>query len=223
MKTFLFDLNGTMIDDMDFHETAWYEVLNGQLGAGLSRQEVKMQMYGKTTEMLDRIFGPGRFSEADIARILDHKEGQYQAAFRPYLKLIDGLDVFLELAYRQQIPMAVCSAAPPCNVDFALDGLGIRHYFHTVLHADDVQFSKPHPEVFEKAARLIGSDPASCIVFEDNPKGVEAALRAGMKAVAITSMHEPHEFAGLSNILHFVPDYKDPFLQELLEPAGTRV
>ncbi|RYF85345.1 MAG: HAD family phosphatase, partial [Chitinophagaceae bacterium] len=69
--------------------------------------------------------------------------------------------------------------------------------------------------VFLKCADDLGVDYENCIVFEDSPKGVEAAARAGMKAVVLKTYHEEHEFSHLSNILWFVDDYNDPRLQEL--------
>jgi beta-phosphoglucomutase-like phosphatase (HAD superfamily) len=103
--------------------------------------------------------------------------------------------------------MGIGTAAIPFNVDFALDNLNIRHYFRSIITANDVTTSKPHPEVFLKAAAELGVDPASCIVFEDAPKGVEAAANAGMKAVVITTMHTREEFSDYNNIITFVPDY----------------
>jgi beta-phosphoglucomutase-like phosphatase (HAD superfamily) len=98
-----------------------------------------------------------------------------------------------------------------------LDNLNIRHYFSAIVSADDVVESKPHPEVFLKAAYLLGVDPSACVVFEDAPKGVEAAARAGMKSVAITTLHAEHEFKGLDNILFFTPDYTVSDMRELLK------
>ena len=103
--------------------------------------------------------------------------------------------------------MAIGSAAPLFNIDFALDNLNIRHYFGAVVSGDDVLESKPHPEVFLKAAKLIQADPENCIVFEDAPKGVESALNAGMKSVVITGMHTEDEFATYPNVVRFVPNY----------------
>ena len=216
-KAFLFDLNGTMIDDMDFHTDAWHEVLNKDLGASLDRQQVKMEMYGKGEEMLVRVFGEAHFvDEQEMRAIVFEKEKKYQQAFKPHLKLINGLDGFLEKAYEKDIKMAIGSAAIMFNIDYVLDGLNIRKYFPVTISADNVEKSKPDPETFLKGAAGLGVNPEDCIVFEDNPKGVQSALNAGMKAVVITTMHEEHEFEGLPNILKFIADYNDPFLDEFL-------
>ena len=212
-KAFLFDLNGTMIDDMEFHIRAWHSILNG-LGAHLSYEETKLQCYGKNHELLERTF-PGRFTLAEKDAMSIEKEKQYQEAFRPQLKLIDGLDVFLEEAKQAAIPMAIGSAAIMFNIDFVLDGLNIRHYIDAIVSADDVSTSKPHPETFIKCAAQLGVAQADCIVFEDSPKGVESAAAAGMKAVVITTMHEEHEFAAHTNIIRFIPNYKGLSINDL--------
>src|SRR5579872_6075200 len=122
-KAFIFDLNGTMIDDMRYHSAAWFAILNEDLKAGLTREEVDRQMYGKNEELLDRVFGKGRFSPQELAEISRKKELSYQSAFRPYLALIAGLPEFLERASRHAIRMAIGSAAIPFNIDFVLDNL----------------------------------------------------------------------------------------------------
>lgn len=215
-KAFLFDLNGTMINDMEYHLTAWYNILNEDLNAGLSREEVKGHMYGKNEELLDRIFGKGHFDQDQVVEISKTKENRYQQAFRPHLQLIAGLPEFLAKAEAHQIKMAIGSAAITFNIDFILDNLSIRHYFQAIVSADDVTISKPHPETFLKAADLLGVAPPGCLVFEDAPKGVEAALNAGMRCVVLTTMHEKEEFRDYPNIVHFIEDYTDASLGELL-------
>jgi HAD superfamily hydrolase (TIGR01509 family) len=206
-KAFIFDMNGTMIDDMEYHVHGWFNILNDDLKAGLTREEVKKEMYGKNQEVLIRIFGEDRFTEAEMETLALEKERRYQAAYRPHLQLIAGLQTFLDKAVAQGIPMAIGTAAIPFNVDFALDNLNVRHYFKSIITADDVATSKPNPEVFLKAAAELGVDPASCIVFEDAPKGVEAAANAGMKAVVVTTMHTREEFSSYDNIITFIDDY----------------
>ncbi len=208
MRAFIFDLNGTMIDDMQYHAEAWYDILNDDLKAGLSWDEVKTEMYGKNDELLKRVFGNDRFSQEKLNELSIEKEKRYQKAYLPKLQLIKGLQQFLEKARELQIPMAVGTAAIPFNVNFVLDGLSIRPFFKAIVSADDVATSKPDPETFIKCAQLLDVAPRDCIVFEDAPKGVEAAQNAGMKSVVLTTMHDKNEFKSYKNILMFIENYK---------------
>jgi beta-phosphoglucomutase len=212
---FIFDLNGTMINDMEFHSTAWFDILNDELKAGLTREQVKREMYGKNEEVLVRVFGEGRFTGEEMAAISRKKELTYQKAFRPHLQLIAGLPAFLEKAKTHHIRMGVGSAAIPFNIDFVLDNLAIRHYFGVIVSAEDVRISKPHPETFLRAAEGLGVSPDACIVFEDAPKGVEAAQLAGMKCVVLTTMHGKEEFSAYPNVVGYIADYTDPLLERL--------
>ena len=207
MKAFIFDLNGTMINDMEYHTRAWQNILNDDLGGQFSWDEVKRQMYGKNQEVLVRMFGPNRFTEDEMVDLSVEKEKRYQQAFFPYLQLLPGLMDFLEQAHQRGIAMAIASAAIPFNIDFVLDNLNIRHYFGAVVSADEVTISKPHPETFLKAAAQLGVAPADCLVFEDVPKGAEAAQNADMAAVVLTTTHQQDEFAHLPNVQYFAPDF----------------
>lgn len=213
-KAFLFDLNGTMIDDMEYHIKAWHRILNG-LGANISMERMKLECYGKNHELIERIF-PGRFTAEEKDRMSIEKETQYQHDFRPHLRLFDGLHELLMAADAKGIKTAIGSAAIRYNIDFVLDGLAIRHLIHQVVAAEDVSRSKPHPETFLKCAESLGLSPAACLVWEDAPKGVEAAARAGMDCIVITSMHRPDEFKHLPNIVGFISNYKDPCITSLL-------
>ena len=214
-KALLFDLNGTMINDMEYHTLAWYSIMTEDLGAALNYESVKKEMYGKNDEVLERVFGKDKFSPAEIERLSVDKEKRYQKGYLPHLALIAGLDNFLERAKTAQIPMAIGSAAIPFNIDFVVDGLNIRHYLDAIVSADDVQMSKPDPETFLKAAAALGVAPADCLVFEDAPKGVESALNAGMKCLVLTTTHSLEEFDGYPNILGYITDYNDAKLNLL--------
>ena len=216
-KAFIFDLNGTMIHDMEYHTRAWQYLFNNDLGSNFTWDEVKAQMYGKNAEVLVRLYGPDRFTAEEMHRLSLEKEKRYQVEFRPHMALLPGLPEFLERAHQQGIPMAIGSAAIPFNIDFVLDTLHIRHYFTAIVSADDVTLSKPHPETFLKAAAQLQTAPADCIVFEDVPKGAEAAQNAGMKAVVLTTTHQASEFAALPNVLGFAQDFTDASIMALLE------
>lgn len=212
-KAFLFDLNGTMIDDMQYHITAWHRILN-ELGANISLEQMKEECYGKNDELLERML-PGRFTEAEKKEMSIEKERQYQLQYKPHLSLLPGLNEFLSRANKQNISMAIGSAAIMFNIDFVLDNLSIRSYFGAIVSADEVKVSKPDPETYLSCSSLLKVEPADCIVFEDSPKGVESALLGGMKAVVLTTMHEPHEFDAYSNVLMCIKDYTDKQLESL--------
>lgn len=203
-----------MIDDMNYHIEAWYNILNN-LGTGMSMERMKEECYGKNNELLERIF-PGRYSEEEKNKMSYEKEKAYQNAFRPNLKLIDGLDDFLRAAHEAGIKMGISSAAIMFNINFVLDGTNTRQYFDAVVSADDVETSKPHPETFLKAAQQLNVEPEDCLVFEDSPKGVEAAQNAGMKAVVITTLHEPKDFNNYKNVIQFSKDFNE--LNTLVHP-----
>ncbi len=204
-QALLFDLNGTMVDDMAYHVRAWHRILN-ELGANISIERTKQECYGKNHELLERVF-PGRFSLEEMNRLSIEKEQQYQQEFRPHLRLINGLPEVLETAKQKGIRMAIGSAAIRFNIDFVLDGLGIRNYFDAIVSADDVEISKPDPETWLLCAEQLGINKQNCLVLEDAPKGVEAAQRANMDALVITTMHEPPEFEQYPNVVGFIKDY----------------
>ncbi|MEP6750448.1 MAG: HAD family phosphatase [Bacteroidota bacterium] len=214
-KAFLFDLNGTMIDDMEYHVKAWFDILNNDLNARLTLPQVREQMYGKNSEVLVRVFGKRKFSPMRMNELSYEKEKRYQETYLPHLALISGLETFMKKAQANHIEMAIGSAAIPFNIDFVLDNLHLRDYFTAIVSADDVEISKPHPETYLKAAEILQVSPKECVVFEDAPKGVEAAQNAGMKTVVLTTMHGPEEFAEFTNILAFVKDYNDAALNGL--------
>ena len=206
-RAFLFDLNGTMINDMRYHITAWHRIMN-ELGANITLERMKQECYGKNREVIERIL-PGRFTEEEKTKMSFEKERQYQKDFRPYLKLIDGLDKFLRDAVEQGIKLGIGSAAIMFNIDFVLDGLGIREYFDAIVSADDVRKSKPDAETWLKCSDKLKVAPNQCLVFEDSPKGAEYASNACMKCVIITNLHKKEEFQKYENVVGFVNDFND--------------
>ena len=215
IKAFVFDLNGTMIEDMSYHINAWHTIFV-KLGADYTLHQSQEQCYGKNGEILERIF-PGRFSAEEKKEIGDNKEATYREEYKPFLKLVSGLDVFLAAAKKQHIKMAVGSAAMMLNIDFVLDNLNIRHYFDAIISGDDVEKSKPDGETYLKCATALNVLPFECLVFEDVPKGVESAANAGMKTVVITGLHNKKEFARFDNVVNFIKDYKDLAVEKIVK------
>lgn len=205
-------MDGTMVDNMMVHHRAWQRKL-AVLGLELTLEEVRQSIHGINEEILERLFG-SRFSPEERRRIAWEKEAEYRDIFLPELKLVPGLDAFLKSAHQAGIRMGIGTAAPHENVQFVLDHLHLQPLFGSVIDASQVTKGKPDPEVFLRVAAELGAEPADCIVFEDSPTGAEAARRAGMKAVIITTTHTADEFAHFEHVVRVISDF------EGLKPEG---
>lgn len=210
----LFDFNGTLVNDTDCHLQAWLQVLQ-QHGATLSLTDMRQQWYGKNEEIVERIL-PNRFSSGEKLAISLQKEKVYLSTFNKQVVPVQGLTDFLDAAADLHIPMAVGSAATPTTLNTLLKHLNIAHYFTATVSANEVTNSKPHPETYCLCAKKLQMSPKQCIVFEDAPKGAEAAAAADMPCIALTTTHPPEAFTRLHNILHYIPDYQHEWLWQWL-------
>jgi len=204
-RGFIFDMDGTMVDNMMVHHRAWQRKL-AALGLDLSLEEIRQTIHGINEEIIERLFGD-RFAPDQRRQIAQEKEAEYRRIFLPELRLVDGLAAFLRIAAEHSIPMGIGSAAPPENVQFVLDNLGLRPLFRTVVDASQVTKGKPDPEAFLTVAERLGLAPENCLVFEDSPTGAEAARRAGMPAVIVTTSHTADEFARFEHVVRIVQDF----------------
>ncbi|MDX1942688.1 MAG: HAD-IA family hydrolase [Saprospiraceae bacterium] len=215
IQGFIFDMDGTMVDNMMVHHRAWQRKL-AELGLEMNLEEVRQSIHGINEEILERLFGE-RFSLEERKRISSEKEAAYREIFLPELKLLDGLSDFLQSAFEKGIVMGVGTAAPIENVDFVLDHLNIRHYFKAVIHAGLVSKGKPDPEVWKKVAEGMDLNLEHCLVFEDSPTGTEAARRAGCPTYVVTTTHMQEEFAQFPNIVGFLEDFTTISIEEILQ------
>jgi beta-phosphoglucomutase len=118
--------------------------------------------------------------------------------------------------------VACATAGDADNIAFVLDHLGRHGFFDAVVGAHDVQRGKPHPDLFLLAASRMGVDPAECLVFEDAPHGVEAARRAGMRAVAIATTLPPDELGAPDHVVARAIDFTTLDVGDLLAHFAAR-
>ena len=121
-----------------------------------------------------------------VDALIAEKEALYREIYRPHLALREGLAEFLDEASAAGIPCAVATGGSLDNVDFVLDGLGIRRHFRCVVDSSQYGRGKPAPDCYLMAAKWLSAPPSACTVFEDAVNGIEAAKAAGMRVVAIT-------------------------------------
>jgi beta-phosphoglucomutase len=178
----IFDLDGVIIDSMPFHQRAWQRYLEV---TGIGSGESLDFMHGQRNEEIVRgLLGP----EADLRTVMAHgaaKEQLYRDMLRERLgeHLVAGIREWLE--HISGAPIALATNAERANVDFVLDGGRLRAYFDAIVDGSQVERPKPAPDVYLRAAELLGIPPRNCVVFEDSPVGVAAAASAGMRVVGV--------------------------------------
>ena len=213
-RALIFDMDGTIVDNMAFHTQSWIAFF-ARRGRAIDADEFFRTTAGRQGQEIIRSYLGADLADDEIAVLNHEKEAVYRELYAPHLKSVAGFEDLIADARSQGILLAVGTAAPPANVEFTLDGLGLRRHFETVVGAADVARGKPHPDVFLEAARRCGAAPADCIVFEDAPLGVEAARRAGMRVVVITTTLPAEAFAEFDNVIAIVDDFSSLSLETL--------
>lgn len=203
---FIFDMDGTLVDNMRFHGQAWQQMLL-ENGVVEDAHEFLVKTAGKTNREIIPAFFPEADEEKLLALVL-RKETLYRELFLPHRKVVAGAVEFLNAAKDLGIRMAVATAAPVENMKFILDGLDLRKFFDAVTTAEDVSHGKPHPEVFLKSAKKLGVDPKNSIVFEDALNGFDAASRAGAKSVAVTTVHKKDALKDIAGLVEIIDDFE---------------
>ena len=190
----IFDLDGTLTDNMPWHAQA-FAIFLARHGLPALTMEMRERIDGKrNAEIFPILFGR-EVSAEETRQFEDEKEGAYRELSRNRLRPIAGVLPLLERLEARGIGVAVATSAPAKNVEHTLDAIGLAGRLPLVVRSDAVPRGKPHPDVFLYAARKLDVPPESCLAFEDAPVGVTAAIRAGMRCVAITSSFPPDTFA----------------------------
>lgn len=181
----IFDCDGTLVDSMPAHFEAWCEALALHGAGGIFKEDVFFAMGGRPTldivvELNDEYnlhLDPGAVAFAKREAFLKRLNT---------VTLIDEVAAFAE-SLRGKVPMAIATGGTRMVIEKTLKAVGISDWFDEVVTAEDVEEGKPAPDIFLKAAKLLGVDPTKCLVLEDAPAGILAGQRAGMQVIAIPS------------------------------------
>ena len=211
----IFDMDGTMIDSMPYHAQSWVEFTRRH-GIQIDVADLLRRTTGRTgAECMAELFR--REVPRDEALALIHeKETIYRELFAPVFTEVAGFTAFSQKAVQRGLKVGVGTAGDQHNIAFAMGHLKLPFTPHAIVGGDEGLAGKPEPAIFLEAAKRMTTKASSCIVFEDAPFGIEAARRAGMKAVAICSSHRADELAG-PHVLCAVRDYTELMDSEFLE------
>ena len=181
----LFDMDGVIVDNHIYHYNAWKSIAK-IYDLDVNEKDYLNNMNGKVIREVVR-FLKNDASEQEVRRIGIEKEMGYRKLYQPYLRPTKGLLNFLSQAHGFNIPMCIGTSASKENVDFTINGLGISHYFGSILDDRSINKGKPHPEIYQKCAQSIGLLNEQCLVFEDALSGIEAGKAAGSKVIALST------------------------------------
>lgn len=212
---FIFDMDGVIVDSNPLHRIAWDEY-NRHHGVEMT-EPMYQAMYGKRNDEIIRGFLGNHLTDSEVFEHGAAKERLYRKLMAPQVEsaLVPGVAAFIRS--HKDVPMAVATNGERANVDMALNGTGLAAFFSVAVTGGDVVRPKPYPDIYLKAAELLGKAPEQCIVFEDSHAGVQAGLAAGMRVVGIATTHD-----NLKGVDLLIPDFNDPKLPAYLRqiPAG---
>jgi beta-phosphoglucomutase family hydrolase len=211
----IFDLDGTLIDNNQYHFEAW-KVFFEKIGRPFSMDEYKTKMNGRINrDIFHYLFGK-ELSAQEVEQLTDEKEALYREYYAPHIKPIPGLINLLQQIKEDGIPMAIATSGLPINIAFMFEHVPIESYFDKVIDATYVSNSKPHPEIFLKAAESVGANPLNTVAFEDSVAGVRSAKAAGMKVVGLTTTHTAEDLHEADKIIKDYTEIDVTALYQLL-------
>lgn len=190
---FLLDMDGVVCDNMPAHERAWTGFFKTK-GIDIELREFREKTMGMPTREVLRYYLKREVTAEEAEACAAFKENLYRELYLPSRAPAKGLLPFLKGARAGGYRVGLGTGSKEDNVTFILDGLSLRPWFDAVVDGGMVTKGKPDPQTFLLLADKLGVKPERCVVFEDSLLGEEAARRAGMPVVALTTSHRAEEF-----------------------------
>lgn len=211
----IFDMDGVLVDSAQAHRESW-KVLAEEIGIPFAKEDFDRTFGRQNRDIIPIALG---IHEPDrVAELGDRKEAIYRDLVRAEPPIVAGAIQLVRELHGMGVKLAVGSSAPSENVKLIVDAMGLDHCFHALVTGDEVEKGKPDPEVFLRCARKLSCDPARCVVVEDAPAGVDAAVHAGAKVVAVLIHHTADAFADADRCVDRLSSLT---AAELIELAGS--
>lgn len=200
-----FDLDGLLVNTEELYQHVGGELLSRRgktfepdlLDAMMGRpQQVSLSIMIEWHGLADTVAGLAAETKEIFASLLDTG-----------LRTMPGARELLGLLESRGIPRGVATSSGPEFAADVLGRVGLRERFAFVLTSADIVEGKPHPEIYEKAARRLGVPPVAMLVLEDSQAGCRAAVAAGAVVVAVPGGHSRrHDFTGARFVAESLAD-----------------
>ncbi|WP_417201425.1 HAD family hydrolase [Bizionia sp.] len=180
IKCVIFDMDGVIIDSELLHKKAYYETFES-LGLDVSEALYKTLTGSSTINAFQKLVAHFQLQE-DPNDLVLQKRKRYVNFFEndPTLHLVDGVENIIQYFHNKNMTLILASSSAMVNIERVFNRFDLNKYFKAKISGADLKESKPHPEIFEKAAILGGFPKENCIVIEDSDNGVKAANDAGI-------------------------------------------
>jgi len=185
IKAVIFDMDGVIIDSEPLHYKVFKEYLQSKWELSISDEEYST-FIGTTNHHMYSVLKEKYNLTAEVTALVEEYEEKCIAFLlaSKMEKPILGVDALVKNLYQNNIRLALASSSPKKNINLVLEMFGLHPYFEVVVSGQEVVNSKPSPDIFLRAAKLLDLSPEECLVFEDSGNGVVAAKEAGMKCIA---------------------------------------
>lgn len=201
LRAVIFDFDGVITDSEVLHLRAFNHSLVS-FGVEITTKDYYQNYLGFSDHdcykaLIDH--GLLNIDEQQIPEIIKEKSRIYEELARNEGRTIEGVHEFLKMLKQNKIPMAICSGSLLVEIELMLDEANLRHYFATIISAEQVQKGKPHPEGFLRSLRKLNEvcqtpiAAAECVVIEDSHWGLKAGKDAGMHTIAVTNSYDPDQ------------------------------
>lgn len=182
----IWDMDGVIVDSAQLHFRSWRAAFRAYQ-SGYTYEDFR-HTFGQKNEVAIKSILGARVGPETIDSISREKEDCFRSLVKSgELEVFPGTVDLIRGLHRAGFKLAVASSAPAENIGIILRRLRLKQYFPVVVSGENVTEGKPAPRGFLMAAKGLGVAPAQCLVIEDAVAGVEAAIKAGMKCIAVTN------------------------------------
>ena len=180
IKCVIFDMDGVIIDSEEIHKKAYFETFNA-IGVEVSNTLYKTLTGSSTINAFQKLVHHFKLNLRPEDLVLE-KRRRYVAFFEndPNLHLVKGVEEIIKYFYNKGIVLILASSSAMVNIDRVFNRFHLNQYFAAKISGADLVASKPHPEIFNKAAILAKIPKENCVVIEDSDNGIKAANDANI-------------------------------------------
>jgi beta-phosphoglucomutase len=200
IKAILFDMDGVLVDSMNYHLRSWKELL-GSFNVNVSDQFIFEHEGAMSPEILIKLFKDNKFpiDEGQIKDIYQTQNSVFLTRYLPQVNLYpDSLPLLAQLKTKEiLLGMVTGSRRNLIEKIWKEEELA---YFSTIITADDTDRFKPYPDPYLKAMQMIQQEPANCLVIENAPAGIQSACSAGVSCFAISSTLSEEKLSGAQQV-----------------------